>query len=140
MDLHCRLHIVGVNTASLCSGVLQDHNGTRSILSKLDHRPDLYSGGYRGVLLGHLDRGGEERYLAVRRALQAKVCHCMVRFESGNWPSPRLTQDRVDKQENHQPPVSIRVLHVRWNGPLEYMGRRDGMDFVPRGKPFRNAR
>jgi hypothetical protein len=87
MDLHHRLHLVGLNTESLRPGVLCRENSTRYT------RPAMvwWRTGYRyhccrGDFVAYPDCAGEERDLATWRAIPAKVRHGMVRLTWGKKP------------------------------------------------------
>ena len=87
---------------------------------------------YRVILVARFDRAGEEGYLATWRAIPAKVCYNMV--------SSTLKIDVIlpnpAEQENHRPPISIRILHDCWDGPYGLVDIHDGNVCVDLGRFF----
>jgi hypothetical protein len=90
MDLHRRLHLVGVHTESLPSGILWSHYAARRL-----HSTNIKSGSvgpgrtplefvvncrhHRGNFVDRFDRACEGGDLATWRTIQAKVRYSMVR-------------------------------------------------------------
>lgn len=81
MDLHCCLHLAGIDTEPLHSGILSRGNSTGDVwLAGAQWRAVYRYCPHRGVFVAHLDLGREERDLATWRAIPAKIHHSMVRF------------------------------------------------------------
>ena len=89
-----------------------------------------------------LDSAGEEGDLAAWRAVQAKVRHSMVRIIWKNDTLPPNQGHILNEQENHRSPISVRILHVRWNHPHEHMDMDNGNDRIAHrdDTAFRNIR